>query len=104
MGLRLNSEVTALTACETGSGKLVSGEGVMGLGRAFQYAGSKSVLASLWSVAEDSTVKLVERFFYYLQDGKDKSTALRMARKDIRKIGYDHPFFWAPFILIGESK
>jgi CHAT domain-containing protein len=104
MDLRLNCSVAALTACETGSGKLVNGEGVMGLGRAFQYAGANSVLASLWSVAEDSTVTLVERFFYYLQSDKDKSTALRMARNDIRKIGYDHPFFWAPFILIGESR
>jgi len=104
MDLRLNCSVAALTACETGSGKLVSGDGVMGLGRAFQYAGARSVLASLWSVAENSTVKLVERFFYYLNDDKDKSNALRMARNDIRKIGYDHPFFWAPFILIGESR
>lgn len=104
MGLTINSDIAALIACETGSGKLVSGEGVMGLGRAFQYAGAKSVLASLWSVAEDSTVKLIERFFYYLKEGKDKSSAIRMARNDIRKVGYDHPFFWAPFILVGEGK
>lgn len=104
MGLRLRGDVAALTACETGSGKLVSGEGVMGLGRAFQYAGAKSVLASLWSVAEDSTVKLVEKFFMYLKAGNDRMTALRMARADIRKEGYEHPFFWSPFILIGEGK
>lgn len=75
-----------------------------GLSEGLPHAGSKSVLASLWSVAETSTVTLVERFFLYLKDGKDKSTALRMARNDIREIGYDHPFFWAPFILTGESR
>jgi len=102
MSLNLASDVSALTACETGMGRQLSGEGVMGMGRAFQYAGSKSVLVSLWSVAEESTIKLAERFFLYQKQGKDRLTSLILARDDIRQEGYKHPFFWAPFILIGE--
>jgi len=83
-------------------GRQLSGEGVMGMGRAFQYAGSKSVLVSLWSVAEESTIKLTERFFLYQKQGKDSLTSLILARDDIRQAGYKHPFFWTPFILIGE--
>jgi len=102
LGLELNAEVVALTACSTGVGKNVAGEGVMGLGRAFQYAGARSVLMSLWSVDEESTVLFTERFFTHLQAGKEKLAALRQARADVRQAGYEHPFFWAPFILVGE--
>jgi outer membrane protein OmpA-like peptidoglycan-associated protein len=73
----------------------------MGMGRAFQYAGAKSVLVSLWSVAEASTTLLVERFFSHLKNGADKVSALRQAREDVIRAGYRHPFFWSPFILIG---
>lgn len=74
----------------------------MGMGRAFQYAGAKTVLMSLWSVAEQSTTLLIERFFTHVHEGKGKLEALRLARADVRKAGYEHPFFWAPFILVGE--
>jgi CHAT domain-containing protein len=102
MNLKLNTELVALTACSTGVGKQVTGEGVMGLGRAFQYAGARGVLMSLWNVDEASTVLLVERFFGYLQQGKNTLEALRLARAEVRQAGYEHPFFWAPFILVGE--
>jgi CHAT domain-containing protein len=102
MNLKLNTELVALTACSTGVGKQVTGEGVMGLGRAFQYAGARGVLMSLWSVDEASTVWLVERLFGYLQQGKNTLEALRQARAEVRQAGYEHPFFWAPFILVGE--
>lgn len=102
MHLRLASDVVALTACQTGLGKDVSGEGVMSMGRAFQYAGARTVLMSLWSVAEKSSVVLVESFFRHLKQGKSKLESLKLAREEIRKQGYDHPFFWAPFIIVGE--
>ncbi|MGO9119055.1 MAG: CHAT domain-containing protein [Desulfomonilaceae bacterium] len=102
MGLKMNCDVAALTACQTGLGRHISGEGTMGMGRAFQYAGAKSVLMSLWSVAEKSSVEMVESFFKHLKQGKNRLEALRLARDEIRKAGYDHPFFWAPFILVGE--
>jgi len=102
MGLKLNADIVALTACQTGIGKNIAGEGTMGMGRAFQYAGARSVLMSLWNVSEKSSVQLVESFFKHRKSGKNKLEALRLAREEIRGAGYDHPFFWAPFILVGE--
>lgn len=100
--LNLSADVVALTACKSGLGHRTSGEGTMGMGRAFQYAGAKCVLMSLWSVSEAGSVKLVESFFKHVKDGKNKLEALRLARQEIRQSGYDHPFYWAPFILVGE--
>ncbi|MEW6351002.1 MAG: CHAT domain-containing tetratricopeptide repeat protein [Thermodesulfobacteriota bacterium] len=104
MGLRLDARIVALTACQTGLGRRISGEGTMGMGRAFQYAGAKAVLMSLWSVAETSSVTLVKRFFTHLNAGKTGLEALESAKREIRAQGYDHPFYWAPFILVGEAK
>jgi len=103
MGLKMNADIVALTACQTGLGKELSGEGIMSMGRAFQYAGARTVLMSLWSVAEKSSVQLVESFFRNLKQGKSKLESLKLAREEIRKAGYEHPFFWAPFILVGET-
>ena len=61
------------------------------------------ILMSLWSVEEKSTNLLTERFFGYLKEGMGKLEALRRARSDIRAAGYEHPYYWAPFILVGES-
>ncbi len=102
MGLKMNAEIVALTACETGVGKNVSGEGVMGMGRAFQFAGCGNVLMSLWSVAEDATVSLSNAFFKNLKEGKESKEAIRLARSEIRKNGYEHPFYWSAFILVGR--
>lgn len=104
MGLKMKSEVVALTACQTGLGRHISGEGTMGMGRAFLYAGSKSVIMSLWSVAQSPSVDLMEHYFRLLKEGRGKVEALRLARVEIRKAGYDHPFFWAPFILVGATE
>jgi CHAT domain-containing protein/tetratricopeptide (TPR) repeat protein len=103
MGLNMNADIVALTACQTGLGKRTAGEGTMGMGRAFQYAGAKSVLMSLWSVSEVASTKLVESFFRNLKEGKTKSQALFAARNELRKGVWDHPFFWAGFILVGET-
>ncbi|MGC8659586.1 MAG: CHAT domain-containing protein, partial [Desulfomonilaceae bacterium] len=103
MGLNINCDIAALTACQSGLGRNISGEGTMGMGRAFQYAGAKSVLISLWSVSESASVNLVESFFKHLKEGNNKRESLKLARDEIRKAGYDHPFFWASFILVGEA-
>ena len=103
LSLKMNADVVALTACQTGLGKDLSGEGVMSMGRAFQYAGAKSVLMTLWAVEEKSAVTLAELFFKYRKSGKTKLDALKAARDDIRNQGYKHPFFWAAFILVGET-
>jgi tetratricopeptide (TPR) repeat protein len=103
MGLKVRAEVVALTACKTGLGREVGGEGVLGMGRAFQYAGAGSVLMSLWSVAEDGTVALARAFFRRLKDGESPRSSLRNARADIRKAGFENPFYWSSFILMGGS-
>lgn len=103
LSLKINADIVALTACQTGLGKDVSGEGVMSMGRAFQYAGAKSVLMTLWEVEEASAIKLTERFFHHRKDGKTKLDALQSAREDIKKEGYRHPYFWSGFILVGET-
>ena len=103
MGLNMNADIVALTACQTGLGKRTAGEGTMGMGRAFQDAGARSVLMTLWSVSEVTSVKLVRSFFQHMKEGKSKLEALYLARQEIRKRGFDHPFFWAGFILVGEA-
>lgn len=103
MSLKMNADVVALTACQTGLGKELSGEGVMSLGRAFQYAGAKSVLMSLWEVEENSAVTITENFFRYRKEGMSKLQALKGARDDIRRDCYMHPYFWSAFILVGET-
>ena len=101
--MSLNADLVALSACQTGLGIQSAGEGVVGLSRAFMYAGTDSVLVSLWSVSDESTYKLMVRFFEGLKQGKDKLTALKEAKIYLRTNGYDNPFYWAPFILLGEA-
>jgi CHAT domain-containing protein len=102
MKLNLTCDNASLTACSTGLGRRSSGEGVMSMGWAFQYAGAKSVMVSLWQVDQESSVLLAAKYFEQLKAGKDRMTALSEARTEIRRMGYEHPFYWAPFILIGE--
>jgi tetratricopeptide (TPR) repeat protein len=101
--MNLNAELVGLSACQTGLGIQSAGEGVVGLSRAFMYAGTDSVLVSLWSVSDESTYKLMVRFFEGLKQGKGRMTALKEAKNHLRSAGYDNPFYWAPFILIGEA-
>jgi tetratricopeptide (TPR) repeat protein len=104
MDLKMNADIVALTACQSGLGKRTAGEGTMGMGRAFQYVGARSVLMSLWSVSQYTSVELVTSFFRNMKNGKGKVEALAAARTELRQRGFDHPFFWAPFILVGETK
>jgi CHAT domain-containing protein len=103
LSLKMNADIVALTACQTALGQELSGEGVMSMGRAFQYAGAKSVLMTLWEAATESSVKLTESFFRHRKNGKTKLEALQAARDDIRNEGYKHPYFWSAFILVGET-
>ena len=100
MEMKMSADVVALTACKTGVGEHVRGEGVMGMGRAFQFAGASKVLMSLWEVAEDSTTELTVKFLEGMKDGREPVVALNQAREDIRRRGYEHPFYWAAFILM----
>ncbi len=104
--LRLGSPLVMLSACETGLGKEKRGEGVMGLTRAFMYAGAPTVGVSLWSVADKSTADLMTDFYKRLLTAGDDTTsssALRGAQLAmISGKKYSAPFFWAPFVLVGD--
>jgi len=101
--LRIDADLVTLSACETGLGKEIGGEGLVGLTRAFQYAGARSVLASLWSVSDESTAELMRRFYTYLKAGRTKDEALRDAQVDlIHGATASHPFHWAAFQLVGD--
>ena len=105
--LRLGSPLVVLSACETGLGKEKRGEGVMGLTRAFMYAGAPTVGVSLWSVADKSTADLMTDFYRRLLASGDltASGALREAQLSmISGKKYSAPFYWAPFVLVGDWK
>ncbi|HEY3134693.1 MAG TPA: CHAT domain-containing protein [Blastocatellia bacterium] len=106
MRLRLNADLVTLSACRTGLGKLVSGEGVLGLTRAFLYAGARSVQASLWNVNDTATSELMTAFYRDLKRGLSKDEALRQAKLEMlhgKQLAWRHPYFWASFVLIGEG-
>ena len=102
LGLKLRAEMVVLSACLTGRGTVMEGEGVVNFSRAFQHAGAQSVLVSLWEVASLEAVEFMTRFYGHLQEGKPRSEALKLARRAI-KAKYPQPFFWAVFILHGEG-
>lgn len=104
--LSLNADLVVLSACQSGLGKLVRGEGVIGLTRAFMYAGASSVVVSLWNVRDDSTAEFMRRFYQHLRAGKSKPEALRQAKLDMirsERPAYWFPYFWAPFVIIGRG-
>ena len=103
--LRLNAELTTLSACDTGVGKLQGQEGVSNLVEAFLVAGSKSVVASLWSADDTFASALMDRFYQRLSQGEDTSSALRDAKLDLLAKYGDKvsPFYWAAFIAVGEA-
>jgi len=103
--MRLNADLVTLSACESGVGAEMSGEGLLGLTRAFLYAGARSVLASLWDVSDRATAELMERFYRRLPRGEAKDEALRSAQVEmLRASRRSHPFYWAGFQLVGDRK
>jgi CHAT domain-containing protein len=113
--VRIDADLVTLSACDTALGKEVAGEGIVGLTRAFQYAGARTVLASLWSVADESTAELMARFYGGLKSGLPKDEALRQAQlafirgpvmmndgDDAVERDLSHPYFWAAFQLHGD--
>jgi CHAT domain-containing protein/Tfp pilus assembly protein PilF len=102
-GMRLDADLVTLSACDSALGQEMGGEGLLGLTRAFQYAGARSVLASLWSVSDVSTADLMKRFYGYLRKGRTNDEALRAAQTDlIQSKAFSHPYYWAAFQLTGD--
>lgn len=128
--LSLNADVCVLSACNTGSGEVLRGEGVLGLSRSFMVAGCNTVVVSLWPVASDVTRDLMVAFYRSMSDGQTAAGAMRQAQLEvftrentvvettrafkISRTGEredeqisasgNHPFFWAPFVIIGVNQ
>ncbi len=99
--MRLDADLVTLSACETGLGKVANGDDVVGLTRGFLYAGSSSIVASLWKVDDLATADLMTRFYGEIQK-TDKREALRTAQLETKK-KYPHPYYWASFQLTGNA-
>jgi len=102
--LELDADLVALSACETGLGKISKGEGVIGLSRALVYAGARSIIVSFWNVADASTSQLMREFYTQLlaKNNNDFSSALRASKlKMIKEKSYASPYYWAPFVVLG---
>jgi len=104
--LDLPVELVVLSACETGLGKEISGEGLIGLTRGFMYAGASRVVASLWSVDDVATAELMSRFYKaMLKEGLTPAEALRKAQMQMwRQKRWKHPYYWGAFEMQGEWK
>jgi CHAT domain-containing protein/Tfp pilus assembly protein PilF len=104
--LRLPAELVVLSACQTGLGKEIKGEGLVGLTRGFMYAGAARVAASLWQVDDAGTAELMKRFYRgMLQEGKRPAAALRAAQVEMwRRPQWQSPYYWGAFVLQGEWK
>ena len=104
--LDLPAELVVLSACETGLGKEIKGEGLVGLTRGFMYAGARRVVVSLWNVNDKATAELMARFYRgMLRDKKTPAAALRSAQIEMsRQRQWQSPYYWSAFVLQGEWK
>jgi CHAT domain-containing protein len=102
MSLKLDTELVVLSACVTGQGWVMEGEGVMNFARAFQQAGARSVVVSLWDVPSYETVEFMTIFYKNLKEGNGKAKSLLLKRKEMKK-AYANPFYWGVFILYGQG-
>ncbi len=101
-GMKLNADMVVLSACVTGVGKEVEGEGVVNFTRAFQQAGAKAVVVSLWEVASEPAVEYMKTLYSHLKAGKNRAEAMNLTRTKM-KAKYPNPFYWAVFIMHGEG-
>lgn len=100
------TNLVVLSACQTDIGntqKVSLGDEIIGLNRAFIYAGTPSVIGSLWNLEDQATQLLMEKFYHYLQMGMHKAKALQQAQIEVRK-NQPHPFYWAAFVLTGDAE
>jgi CHAT domain-containing protein len=99
----LPADLVSLSACQTGLGR-VSGEGMIGLSRAFLVAGARSVLVSQWSVSDEATAALMAAFYRGYLEWDNKALALQRAMQALRaNPAYANPRYWAPFVIVGAE-
>ncbi|MCB9234768.1 MAG: CHAT domain-containing protein [Bacteroidia bacterium] len=101
---QINADLAVLSACNTGNGRLIRGEGIMSMARAFRYAGCPNLVMSLWQVNDESTREIMELFYRNLKHKMGKDEALRQAKLAyLKDHPRSHPHFWAAFQLIGDD-
>lgn len=104
--MSLNADLAVLSACNTGSGQIAKGEGIMSLGRAFTYAGCKSLILTQWELPDASTSELMRAFYQGLKDGLPKDIALQQAKLQYLADATEpmsSPLYWGSFIFLGDS-
>jgi len=101
--LKLKANLVVLSACQTGSGAIEKAEGVLGLTRIFFYAGANSILSTLWTISDKSTVFFMRSFYENLSLGYSKAQALRSAKIAMMNSSYSDPYYWAGFVLSGNA-
>ena len=102
--LRISAELVVLSACETGRGRLASGEGLLGLSRSFLHAGAEHLIVSLWPVQDGATAQLMVELYSKILAPDSKSLATQLRAAKLQLMGQErwaHPFYWSPFVLIG---
>lgn len=99
--LRLSAELVTLSGCSTGRSAVVGGDELLGLVRGLLYAGARAVLLTLWDAYDRSAADFMTAFYGHLQSGHSKGVAAQQAMRELRR-AYPHPFYWAPFTLIGD--
>lgn len=100
--IELDADLVTLSGCGTGMNRIVGGDELVGLVRGFLYAGARSLLVSLWNVYDRSTADLMQEFYKNLKQNKNIAQSLCFAMRDIKE-KYTHPYYWAPFILMGKT-
>jgi len=104
LNLKLNADLVVLSACQTGLGQFIRGEGIESLSRAFFFAGASSVLMSLWTINDQVSSQFMERFYFHLKSGETVAEALRKVKLEmIDSKVVSHPYYWATFILSGDG-
>lgn len=101
INLDLSSSLVTLSACESGRGEVIGGDEILGLTRAFLGAGAATLAVSLWLVQDETTAQLMESWYRRMADGVGRSAGLRAAQLEVKE-SHPHPYYWAPFILIGK--
>jgi CHAT domain-containing protein/tetratricopeptide (TPR) repeat protein len=103
-GLGLNANLVVLSACQTALGREITGEGLIGLSRAFFYAGARSVVATLWNLNDRFAAEFIERFYRELNQGHSSEEALRRAKVAyVNHPRYSHPFYWSSLVMLGDG-
>jgi len=102
--MNLDSSLITLSACDSGLSHFTSADELVGLSRGLFYAGAAATLLSLWQVADPSTCLLMENFYWqYTQKNKTKTESLKLAMQAVKsEAGYSHPYYWAPFVVMGD--